>query len=57
VPAGAQVVILQPGGNDARKGRGAERSANIAAIKSRLAARNIKLMMMESSVLASVPTR
>jgi acyl-CoA thioesterase I len=55
VPAGTQVVILQPGGNDARQGKGAERSANIATIKSRLAARDIKLVMMENSMLAEVP--
>jgi acyl-CoA thioesterase I len=55
VPAGTQLVILQPGGNDARQGKGAQRGANIATIRSRLAARNIKLVMMENSMLGAVP--
>src|ERR1700720_2223718 len=38
VPAGTKIVILQPGGNDARKGQG-HGAENVAAITSRLAAR------------------
>jgi acyl-CoA thioesterase-1 len=55
VPAGTQVVILQPGGNDARRGQGGQREGNIAQIRSRLAARNIKVVMMENNYLQAVP--
>jgi acyl-CoA thioesterase I len=46
VPAGTQIVILQPGGNDQRKGQSG-RESNIATIKSQLAARNIKVIMLD----------
>jgi acyl-CoA thioesterase-1 len=56
VPARTQVVILQPGGNDRRKGSGAERGDNVAAIVGRLNARGIKVIMLES-VLRGVPAQ
>ncbi|EFI50496.1 GDSL-type esterase/lipase family protein [Afipia sp. 1NLS2] len=46
VPNGTMIVILQPGGNDARRGEGASRQGNIAEIKHRLAARHIKVIML-----------
>jgi acyl-CoA thioesterase I len=46
VPAGTQIVILQPGGNDRRKGQSG-RESNIAAITSQLAARKIKVIMLD----------
>lgn len=46
VPQGTQLVILQPGGNDARRGQGGERAGNIAEIRRRLAARHIKVIMI-----------
>lgn len=46
VPKGTTIVILQPGGNDARRGDGASRESNIAEIKRRLSARNIKVIML-----------
>ena len=46
-----RVVILQPGGNDARKGQQSDRSANIAAVKQRLRTRGVKLVMVENAVL------
>jgi acyl-CoA thioesterase I len=55
VPDGTKVVILQPGGNDERKGQGGQRAANIAAIKQRLAARGIKVIIMENSALHGLP--
>jgi acyl-CoA thioesterase-1 len=55
VPVGTQLVILQPGGNDRRRGEEAQRGSNIAAIRSRLAARSIKVVMMENSMLGAVP--
>jgi acyl-CoA thioesterase-1 len=55
VPNGTQVVILQPGGNDRRRGVGAgQRAANIAEIQRRLAARGIKVILLER-VLSLVP--
>ena len=56
VNARTQVVILQPGGNDRRKGSGAERGDNVAAIVGRLNARGIKVIMLES-VLRGVPAQ
>lgn len=55
VPGGATVVILQPGGNDQRMGQGHKRAPNIATIKSRLEARNVKVVMMENEMLGAVP--
>lgn len=55
VPNGTQVVILQPGGNDARRGVGAQRAGNIAEIQSRLAARGIKVILLER-ILSLVPS-
>ena len=47
VPAGTQLVILQPGNNDRRKGVGGDRAGNISAITSRLQARGIKVIVAE----------
>jgi acyl-CoA thioesterase-1 len=47
VPDGTRIVILQPGGNDMRRGQGASRAGNIAEIKRRLAARHIKVIMFD----------
>jgi acyl-CoA thioesterase-1 len=55
VPEGTQLVILQPGLNDEAMGMGAERSANIEKIRSRLAARNIKLLLIENAMLDALP--
>jgi acyl-CoA thioesterase-1 len=54
VPAGNKVVILQPGGNDARKGQG-NGAPNISAINSRLAARGIKVVMLPNQMLSGLP--
>lgn len=55
VPAGTELVILQPGTNDARYGTGARREENIARIKSSLAARGIKVIVIENNKLAELP--
>jgi acyl-CoA thioesterase-1 len=55
VPPGTTVVILQPGGNDKRKGEIADRARNISTIQSRLAARSIKVIMIENSMLHGLP--
>jgi acyl-CoA thioesterase-1 len=55
VPAGTSIVILQPGGNDKRKGAGDARAANITAIKKHLAARGITVVMMENRLFRNYP--
>jgi len=46
VPPGTQVVLLQPGGNDRRKGVSG-RGENISTIVSRLQGRGIKVIVLE----------
>ncbi len=55
VPDGTRVVILQPGGNDRRKGVGGGRASNISEIESRLQARGIKVVMLENNMLHGLP--
>jgi acyl-CoA thioesterase-1 len=55
VRPGTKVVILQPGGNDFRRGSGGERGANIAAIEQRLSARGIKVVMIENGMFRGLP--
>ena len=55
MPEGTQVVILQPGINDARVGEGADRARNIEQMRTWLAARSIKLVMMENELLDALP--
>lgn len=50
-----KIVLLQPGGNDRRKGQGADRESNIAAIQQRLAGRGIKVIMVENNMLRGKP--
>jgi acyl-CoA thioesterase I len=54
VAKGASVVILQPGGNDRRKGEG-DTAQNIAEIQSRLSARGVRVVMMENSMFRGLP--
>jgi acyl-CoA thioesterase I len=54
VPAGTQIVILQPGGNDRRKGQSG-RESNIGSITSQLAARNIKVIMLDRVLGSKAP--
>ncbi len=51
VPAGTTVVILQPGGNDRRKGS----ASAVAAIESALHARGIKVVMLQNELLHRLP--
>jgi acyl-CoA thioesterase-1 len=46
VPRGTQIVILQPGHNDVRRGQGGARAHYISAIKHKLAARHITVIMI-----------
>jgi acyl-CoA thioesterase I len=54
VPSGTKLVILQPGGNDRRRGSAGERGDNIGAIRSRLAARNIAVVILENQLIGSI---
>jgi acyl-CoA thioesterase I len=55
VAPGTKVVILQPGGNDRRKGLGEERGANISEIQQQLSARGIKVIMLENASFRGLP--
>jgi acyl-CoA thioesterase I len=50
-----RLVILQPGTNDERMGLTAERASNIASIRAELEARNVKLIVIENSMLDALP--
>jgi acyl-CoA thioesterase I len=54
VPSGTRVVILQPGGNDRRKGE-ADTSQNLAEIQSRLSARGVRVVVMENNMFRGLP--
>ena len=51
VPNGTSAVILQPGGNDRRKGR----PDRTSEIQSRLAARHIPVIMLANGMLRGLP--
>jgi acyl-CoA thioesterase-1 len=51
---GASLVILQPGGNDRRKGEG-DTTQNIAEIQSRLSARGVRVVMMKNGMFRGLP--
>jgi acyl-CoA thioesterase I len=55
VPAGTRVVVLQPGGNDRRRGEAAGREGNIGAMVSRLRARGVKVVMLERPLAGMGP--
>ena len=55
VPPNTAIVILQPGGNDKRKGVGNKRAGNIAKIQQRLKAQGITVIMMENPVFRRYP--
>jgi acyl-CoA thioesterase I len=58
VPNGTQIVILQTGGNDTRRGLGGEAAANTARMTGALAARGIKVILLEKlSAYAPESTR
>jgi acyl-CoA thioesterase-1 len=51
VPKGTSVVILQPGGNDGRKGR----PDRTAEIESRLSAKGIRVILLPNSAFHGLP--
>jgi acyl-CoA thioesterase I len=55
ISASTKVVILQPGGNDRRKGTGEERGANISEIQQQLSARGIKVILLENASFRGLP--
>ena len=55
VPPSTAIVILQPGGNDKRKGVENKRAGNIAKIQQRLKALGITVIMMENPVFRRYP--
>ncbi len=55
VPKGTSIVILQPGGNDRRKGVEADRAAGIAEIRARLNARGVKVILLENTAFRGLP--
>ena len=54
IPKGTSVVILQPGGNDRRKGE-SDTGQNLAEIQGRLSARGVHVVMMENSMFRGLP--
>jgi acyl-CoA thioesterase-1 len=54
VPRGTSVVILQPGGNDRRRGE-TDTSQNLAEIQSRLSARGVHVVVMENNMFRGLP--
>jgi acyl-CoA thioesterase-1 len=55
VPSNTLIVILQPGGNDKRKGVEDKRAPNIAKIQQRLKSKGITVIMMENPVFRRYP--
>lgn len=51
VPPGTRVVVLQPGGNDVRRGIAGDRNVNVTQIIGRLKARQIAVIMVENEML------
>ena len=55
VPKGTSVVILYPDKNDGRKGKFAETDRNLSEIRSQLAARGVKVIMIDYTALRGLP--
>jgi len=55
VPDGTSIVILQPGGNDRRKGVADASAGNLAAIQSRLKVRGIRVVVLDNAMLGRYP--
>ena len=54
VPDGTRVVILQPGGNDARHGAASWRDANTSQIVERLRVRQVAVIMLENQLIGAI---
>ncbi|MGJ4996739.1 GDSL-type esterase/lipase family protein [Bradyrhizobium sp. HKCCYLS3077] len=55
VDGSTRVLVLQPGGNDARKGAGDQRAGNIGAIMAKASQRRIKVVMVENGMFRGLP--
>jgi len=56
IDSGTRVLILQPGGNDARKGLSeGERQGNISAIVAKAASGHIKVVMVPNEMFRALP--
>ncbi|MGJ4931356.1 GDSL-type esterase/lipase family protein [Bradyrhizobium sp. HKCCYLS2038] len=55
VDGSTRVLVLQPGGNDARRGVGDQRAGNVSAIMAKAAQRRIKVVMVENGMLRGLP--
>jgi len=55
VPSGTSIVILQPGGNDRRKGEGSATAGNVATIEAKLRARGIRVIMLPNEMFRGLP--
>src|SRR5215469_9095300 len=53
-PDGTRVVILQPGGNDARHGGASWRDANTSQIVERLRARQVAVIILENQLIGEI---
>jgi len=55
VDGSTRVLVLQPGGNDFRKGVGEQRGSNISAITAKAAQRHIRVVMVENGMFSGLP--
>jgi len=55
VDGSTRVLLLQPGGNDFRKGVGDRRGSNIGAITAKAAQHHIRVVMVENGMLRGLP--
>ncbi len=53
---GTNIVILETGNNDARRGQGAQTAGNVSEITGRLRARGIQVILLERSRLIAPPS-
>jgi acyl-CoA thioesterase-1 len=55
VDGSTRVLVLQPGGNDFRRGVGDQRGSNISAILAKASQRHIRVVMVENAMLGGLP--
>jgi acyl-CoA thioesterase I len=55
VDGATRVLLLQPGGNDARKGVADRRADNIRAIMNKASQRHIRVVMVENAMFRGLP--
>ncbi|CCE08368.1 putative acyl-CoA thioesterase [Bradyrhizobium sp. STM 3843] len=55
VDGSTRVLLLQPGGNDFRKGVGDQRAGNVSAILAKASQHHIRVVMVENGMLRGLP--